>query len=97
MAITMDGIERAEVTYVFEESSKRLLPWGWVQFADPGEERRYLVTRGGDGFGLTVAGAQPYRVVHEFAPNRPFPLEANRPRNQAGDAPGDFAVHWIAS
>lgn len=113
MAITNDGMDKAEVTYCYQFDVQRMadgsfaqteicLPWAWVKFADPGEERRYLTTRTGDGVGLTVPGAQPYRQLREAMRFSPFPHEADRASKNSGpgndnNVPGDYAIHFIGN
>lgn len=110
MAITHDGMDKAEVYYCYQQDRQRgatgtfadteiCLPWAFVRFADAGEERRYLSTRCGDSVGLTVPGAIPYRQYRETMRNSPFPHEADRgsvsPSSGDDAKAGTYAIHFI--
>lgn len=111
MALTMDGMDKAEVFYCYEISQQRLvdgrfvqveniLPWAFVKFTDPGEDSvRWVSSRNGDSVGLTVPGAVTYRQRREIMRNSPFPHEADRPGLTSTDGdllkPGPIAIHFF--
>ena len=106
MAVTTEGIDKAEVTQCVEVSSGRTadgvfiqtvtpLPWVLVRFADNSETNRYVMPTNG-GVSLAVAGAVPYRMTQEAMRNTAFPHESDRgPRPTDGDLSraGALAVH----
>lgn len=81
MALTSDGVERAEVTHCFETDVardstgamvpvQRRLPWVFVRFGSVGEER-YVAPVG--GVGLALLGGELYRESVEYMSRRAFP------------------------
>ena len=110
MAITMDGLNKAEITYCYELREARMadgsfaqieqvLPWCFVRVADGGEERRLVATCSNGSAGLHDIAARPYRERKEYMRNKPFPHELDRARRSNGpgedNVAGPIAVHFF--
>ena len=102
MAITTEGMEKAEWTFCYEKSGAqvRMLPWAFLRFGDDGEDRQYVVpipplgTSIGPG-GNSSVPPRFYRTYAEFMPFRAFPMETDRPLAVSGDVPGPVALHFF--
>ena len=91
MAITIDGIDKAEVWNCYQLEQRRMpdgswtqierpLPWAFVRFTDVGEERRYVMTcdTGGCSVGLTDLGRKVFIPHKEMMRNTAFPHDVDR-------------------
>lgn len=108
MAVTTEGIDKAEIAVCVEISTERLqdgswaqtvtpLPWTLVKFADASETNRYVMPASN---GLYLFGAQPYRQTRETMRRTAFPHDADygpRPTTGEGREPGPRGVHFFAS
>lgn len=99
MAVTSEGIDKAEVTLCVEVDGKyeRPLAWAFVKFNDTSEQNRYVMPASN---GLHVIGAQHYRVSKEAMRKSAFPHDAERgARVSSGDESkeGPWAVHFFGS
>ena len=99
MAVTTEGIEKAEISLCVEVDGRfeRPLPWAFVKFADASESNRYVMPASN---GLLVLGGQPYRVTKEAMRGRAFPHDLDlAPRPSTGDASkdGPSAIHFMGT
>lgn len=99
MAVTTEGIDKAEIALCVEVDGRfeRPLPWAFVKFADASEGTRYVMPASN---GLHLLTAQPYRVTKEAMRGRAFPHEMDfGARAITGDEAkeGPKAVHFIGT
>ena len=99
MAVTTEGIDKAEVALCVELDGayERPLPWAFVKFADVSETNRYVMPASN---GLHLLAAQPFRVRKEAMRGQAFPHEMDfGPRPITGDESkfGPQAIHFFGT
>ena len=99
MAVTSEGIDKAEVELCVELDGRfvRPLPWAFVKFADVSEGHRYVMPASN---GLHLVGAQPYRLTQEAMRGRAFPHETDfgaRPITGDESKFGPQAIHFFGT
>jgi hypothetical protein len=110
MAVSAYAIDNAEWTWCVDVQTVRSdqggfiqqrteNPWAFVRFADPAEQRQYVVPFNGAAW-IGANGLPAGRPgAAEIMPFLPFPLETARPARTSGggsdNAGGAWAVHFF--